>query len=217
MNTLNATTQQACNDLLGTSLVIDGAFGPESNTARTTLLQKLKYIFSANKYVWGSPALIGIRMSDIFTDEFTDYGLILIGPNLYAFPMSTKPGASYLLKPENAAGCACLAEGQYLNMWKFQDTTEGFSGEPYCQQIGVCTIYRQKNKNIGDTIDRTIPNKGIFGINFHTWRNFNGAHVKNLSAGCQVMDEAVLVGEILGYIRTFVGDIDYTLLHKNDF
>lgn len=218
MNQLSASTQKACNDLMGSNLVVDGDIGPKSQDAIKSLLDKLKYIYSDRSYVWSDSNLIGVRMSDIFTDEFTDYGIITMNDTLYAYPISTKPGSKWLENPENPDGCACMLEGQYSKMWTFKDVFGGWTGDPYCQQINRCAIIRQKDKKVGDEIDRSVkPILGNFGINYHTWKNFNGSHVFNLSAGCTVMSETVLVGDIHDLLKKFPPQIDYTLLHKNNF
>jgi hypothetical protein len=220
MNKLSLSTQQTCNVLTGSTLTLDGELGSVSQAAIAHLLEKIKSIFHAKNYQWDVNNLIGIRMSDIFTDAFTDVGVINVGEKLYAFPISTKPGSKYLEHPENAHGTSCLAEGQYPAMWQFHDQIGGWTGDPYCAQISRCTVFRQIGKKAGDTIDRTHPDTGLFGINFHTWHGFNGPKVYNLSAGCQVMDEEVLMNEIHDFLKAcwpFPHSITYTLLHRNDF
>jgi len=218
MDNLALSTQKACNALINAGLTEDGILGNASNAATANLIAKLQNIFAQKNYIWGTNNLIGIRMSDAYTNEFTDYGAIITDTKLIAYPKSTKPGLTYLNHPDNAAGCACLKEGQYVGMWNFVDAYGGWTGDPYMQQVGNCTIYREVNH--GDSINRSsLINTGVFGINFHTWKNFNSNLVQNLSAGCQVMDENVLVGELLPYIQqTFKGtQTTYTLLHINDF
>ncbi|HKC69638.1 MAG TPA: hypothetical protein VKG26_15480, partial [Bacteroidia bacterium] len=195
MNTLALSTQKACNVLINAGLTEDGVLGNESNAAIANLKTKLQTIFTKKNYNWGTGNLIGIRMSDVYTNEFTDYGIIITDNQLIAYPKSTKPGLTYLNHPDNAAGCACLKEGQYHGMWNFVDVYGGWTGDPYMQQAANCTVYREVNH--GASINRNAEtNTGVFGINFHTWKNFNSNLVQNLSAGCQVMDESVLVGEL---------------------
>jgi|SRR6185437_4125673 len=218
MSNLALSTQKACNAIINAGLTEDGVLGQASNTAATNLIAKIQSVFTQKNYTWSPNNLIGIRMSDTYTNEFTDYGVIVIGNQLIAYPKSTKPGLTYLNHPDNAAGCACLKEGQYIGMWNFVDAYGGWTGDPYMQQAGHCNVYREVNH--GDAINRNAAvNTGVFGINFHTWKNFNGDLVQNLSAGCQVMDESVLVGELLPYIQqSFKGaPVTYTLLHINDF
>lgn len=219
MNTLVETTQQACDALINSGIDTDNNEGKLTDAAIAKLLQKLKDIFAAKGYVWSTNNLIGIRMDDTFTNQFSDFGIITMGDKLFAFPMSTKPGRYWLLHPEEAAGCGCLLEGQYKGMWQFHNTTTGWSGEPYMQQVANCTFIRQLNKNIGDSINRTItPITGMFGCNFHTWKGDNASIVGNLSAACQVMQMNIEVDEVLPYLtNAFVGINTYTLLHKNMF
>lgn len=155
-------------------------------------------------------------MSDIYTNEFTDWGCIILNGELIGFPISTKPGKYWLSQHgEDHKGCACLVEGQYRGLWQFNEVYNGWTGDPYCQQINQCTIYREMGE---DFINRNSPKEtGLFGINFHTWANFNIITVDNLSAGCQVMDESV-EKEIIPYLEKFDNPpITYTLLHIFDF
>jgi hypothetical protein len=219
MDVLVLNTQKGCNALISAGLAEDGISGPATIASAQFLTDKLKSVFASKNYVWSDNNLIGIRMSDEYTNEFTDIGVITEGGSLIAFPMSTKPGKSYLDKPENSAiGCACLKEGQYIDMWLFHDVFGGWTGDPYMQQQKKCQVYREVNHK--GFINRAASiDTGVFGINFHSWKNFNGNLIQNLSAGCQVMDENILVGELLPYLeKVFKGfPVTYTLLHKNDF
>ncbi|MFI5141857.1 MAG: hypothetical protein ACHQII_05830 [Bacteroidia bacterium] len=218
MNNLGLSTQKACNALINAGLTEDGILGDASNTATANLIAKIQNIFEQKNYMWSTNNLIGVRTSDVYTNEFTDYGVIVADNKLIAYPKSTKPGLTYLNRPDNAAGCACLKEGQYIGMWNFVDVYGGWTGDPYMQQVANCNVYREVNH--GTSINRSATvNTGVFGINFHTWKNFNGNLVQNLSAGCQVMDENVLTGELLPYLQqSFKGaPVTYTLLHIDDF
>lgn len=216
--TLGKSTQNACNILLNSGLTEDGSLGPMSNAAIANLIAKLKNIFETKHYVWSTNNLIGVRTSDVYTDEFTDIGIIVEGDSLMAYPISTKPGMKYLDHPENANGCACLKEGQYLNMWQFHDEFNGWTGDPYMMQVSPCNVYREVNH--GTSINRNAHvDTGLFGVNYHSWKGFNSEHVANLSAGCNVMNESVLVGEVLPHLeKSFKGTpTTYTLIHTDDF
>jgi hypothetical protein len=218
MSNLGLSTQQACNTLINAGLTEDGILGDASNAAAANLIAKIQNIFEQKNYTWDTNNLIGVRTNDVYTNEFTDYGVIIADNKLIAYPKSTKPGLTYLNHPDNAAGCACLKEGQYIGMWNFVDAYGGWTGDPYMQQAANCNVYREVNH--GAAINRSATvNTGVFGINFHTWKNFNGNLVQNLSAGCQVMDESVLTGELLPYLQQlFKGTpVTYTLLHIDDF
>lgn len=219
MEGLVLSSQKACDALIAAGLIENGVSGANTITAETNLLNKIKSIFAAKGYTWSENNLIGIRMSDEYTNDFSDYGIIIERDKLIAFYMSTKPGKFYLDKPENASiGCACLKEGQYIDMWLFHDVFGGWTGDPYMQQQKNCQVYRELNH--GTSINRAARiDTGVFGINFHTWKNFNGNLVQNLSAGCQVMDENILVGELLPYLKRLFENkpVTYTLIHKTDF
>lgn len=228
MENLNISTQRACNELISANLKLDGSIGLASQTAIANLVAKLKLIFTKKGYSWNNQNLIGVRTNDIFTDAFTDFGIIVIGETLVAFLISTKPGSKYLEHPENPKGTACLAEGNYPAMWQFHNQIGGWTGDPFCQQISRCKVYRQVGKKKGDKIDKSTVEVGLFGINFHTWKNFNSPNVLNLSAGCQVMQEYVMTNgkddnqldEVCEYLQKywpFPNSISYTLLLSEDF
>jgi hypothetical protein len=129
--------------------------------------------------------------------------------------MSTKPGSSYQKNDAYVAktgGCACVVPGQYQGMWAYRPAG-GWSGDAYLMQVGPCTIYRDKSE--GNTIDKSYSVKGLFGINFHSWKGDNSHTVDNLSAGCQVEEESVLL-QIINSLDVN-GNIDYTVLELADF
>jgi len=83
-----------------------------------------------------------------------------------------------------------LYEQQVLNSHKFITSGSWSSlwlGAPYFYQSGAIEIYRDGNKNA--TIDRTVKQTGLFGINFH--RAGLGSAVDNWSAGCLVVADSI--------------------------
>lgn len=211
--TLAQHTQQGLNELIGAGLTVDGDLGPATNQAILSLQNKLSDILAQKGY---SPcSLIGIRMSDEYTNHFTDWGVLTVKDKTVLFPMSTKPGSSYQKNDAYVAktgGCACLKEGQYKGVWAYHPAG-GWSGDPYLQQVAPVTIYRDKSE--GSTIDRSHEETGNFGINFHSWKGDNSQTVDNLSAGCQVEQEDVLL-QLVPMIDV-AGPISYTLIHFDDF
>jgi len=155
-------------------------------------------------------------MSDEYTNQFTDWGLICFGEATYLFPISTKPGSSYQKNDAYVAqvgGCACLLPAQYKGMWSYRPAG-GWSGDAYLMQVGPCTVYRDKSE--GPVIDKSITETGLFGINFHSWKGDNATTVDNLSAGCQVMDE-IYLEDVMPLLKQIQGNIDYTLIEFADF
>lgn len=220
MNKLNKWTQEGLNAILGTNLIADGIMGIKTQEAIKTLKTILLSSYFKNKYaVTGRYDFGAIRMDDKYTNQFTDWGFIWMDANIVLFPLSTKPGWSYVLNKDyvdGKEGCAVLAEGQHNHIWELQDT--GWTGKPFLKQIkGQVEIFR--DNDLDTDIDRTIKKVGYFGINFHSWKNFLGVYVKNLSAGCQVVRVEVF-DEIFPYLQAmnkqYPTGITYTLLHKNN-
>lgn len=215
---LNIFTQKGLSEFGFYTGAIDGVMGPLTQLAITDMLTKISKVFNDKKYVSsGDYELIGIRMDDAYTNQFTDWGVIVHGNSLSMFPMSSKPGAQYFLNEQyidSVKGCACLVEGQYPHVWRLSNT--GWSKMPFLAQVAPVTVYRDSDRDY--MLDRVGMNTGMFGINFHSWAGFFMNFVQNLSAGCQVT-QADVHDMIWPYIELMAksGDITYTLLHFNDF
>ena len=213
--TLIEATQAGADSIINAGLTIDGSQGPATTNALHELISKLKIYFTHKNYEWFDSMLIGIRTNDEYTNKFTDWGILINGEQVYIVPISTKPGASYQKNPVYIAkvhGCACLVPGQYKGMWKYSNS--GWSGDPYLMQVAPVTIYR--DSSMGNIIDKTKTDTGLFGINFHSWKGFGIDFVQNLSAGCQVMDEIYLL-DIMPILQKLTGAITYTLIDFSDF
>jgi len=214
--TLIEATQEGVDAIIAAGLNPDGDEGNLTLTALKKFETLLKAYFASKNYVWQDQMVIGIRMDNKYTNQFTDWGVIYDHGNIYIIPISTKPGASY---QKNAAyvaehgGCACIVPGQYLNMWSYRPKGGWSGGDPYLMQISPCTIYR--DSSMGDTIDTSKTETGMFGINFHTWKGFAIQFVQNLSAGCQVMDEEYLL-DIDFILQKFLS-VSYTCIEFSDF
>lgn len=207
--TINHHTQQACNYLLTAQIGVDGIIGNESMRSINLLLAKLRRKFVAEGWEWKEQNFIAIRMDDNYTNQFTDWGIITKNESLIAFPMSTKPGWGYVKNKQYIAGkkgVACLAPGQYVNMWERGKSS--WTGKPYLQQITPVVVYR--DPDMDDEVDKDLSEKGLFGINFHSWKNFLSTLVGKLSAGCQVVKSDIL-DMIWPYIPE--GKITYTLIN----
>lgn len=216
--TLNQHTQTFLKIMGLYSGGIDGAMGPLSQQAISDMMNLIASAFANQRYSLDKDYnLIGVRASDLYTNKFTDWGVITHGNSLSAFPMSTKPGSKYFLNKQyidSVKGCACLKEGQYSRVWV--EMNNGWSGMPYLMQTRDVTVYRDSDMDYA--IDTDHESTGLFGINFHSWTSFTANFVQNLSAGCQVI-QADVHKDIWPYIHEMSkhGSITYTLLKLDDF
>jgi hypothetical protein len=173
------------------------------------LTAMLKAYFEAQEWNWNDTQIIGMRMTDDYDDEFSDWFIIYKDGIPIAVKGSTKPGAEKAGK-----GSFVLKEGQVKGMWRKGTTT--WSGDDYLQQVQPCTGYVDNSG--GASIDRDSTTKtGLFGINFHSWKGIGESiHVYNVSEGCQVTDEEEnkVAFEVINQI---VGDIDSVTIFTPNF
>ena len=137
--------------------------------------------------------IIGIRSKTAKVDEF---GCQLMVAWKFrgqwhdrSWAITTYPGKTYLIQRLlNPAGCAILAEGQYLNTYKI-DYHRG-EYKALCQRLGPVAVFRDKNKDYKFDLDKKTLMHGMFGINIHNSRdNMRTTRVGSHSAGCQVFQD----------------------------
>jgi len=218
----NIYTQQFLNAVMGSNLVEDGVLGNLSQAAINDFISKTSLIFASKGYEVSPYNLMAVRTNDTFTDTFSDWMVIFYPNNLIAVPCSTKPGSYYIAKPENKEGTAVVKEGQYKKVWKLVKNTGLLSNfwtgsKYYLQQVAPITIFRDFNKD--GKLDRVKEVSGLFGIFCHSWKNFFGFRVYNLSAGCQVLreDELICLQTYIEIMQREQGLITYTLLSLQDY
>ena len=217
---LNHFTQEACNNILGSSLKIDGQLGPISNKEIDNLLSKVLSVLAKKGIKLKKTALLSLRMDDKFSNQFKDWGFIFINNSIRCFPISTKPGWSYVKNKQwvdKVKGVLVIKEGFYPNLWRIGQTK--WTGKNHLIQVGKVNIYR--DSNLDEVFDRgQIYNVGPeVGLNFHSWLNALGVYVNNLSAGCQVVQSNVL--DLIWPLITQIADenggfIDYTVINKKE-
>lgn len=224
--------QKACNQLLKDTLVVDGVKGALTTIAEIKLQEKLIQLFMSKSYRLEELNLVGIRMSDTYTNKFSDWCIVFSNSPVYEkkivsiIPISTLPGVygvGAIMNPQWIAGkfgTAVLKEGQYYNVYRLYNTQRGWSGAPYLMQEGnKVTVYRDGNRTW--SLDRVEEHSGYFGINFHTWKGYGAEIVNNLSLGCQVTKQSDMNLIVPTFIEMTNNDQDrlitYTLLHATDF
>lgn len=169
---------------------IDGIVGPLTlNGVKNYINDQIK----ARNWRQPQTEFVWLRLNQNFDNRFSDIcvrfnnGIVDM-----IMPCSTKAGDFYVYNPltvGGVTGTAVATEQQVLNSHKF--ITSGtwstlWLGAPYFFQSGAIEIYRDSNRD--KKIDKTVKQKGYFGINFH--RAGIGSAVDNWSAGCMVVPDA---------------------------
>lgn len=226
--------QKVINLLSEKQISVDGIKGKkETIPAEKELVDRLKEYFKKKKWRWNQLNAIGLRTDDIYTNQFTDYLLLVTNNEIIPFPFSTKPGIQAVYKNAKATilgkqGVLCLKEDEnYEDIYKFQGAW--WSGKPFLWQCkGGMKGYRDNDYD--NVIDKhTIhidTDNAQFKANMHSWAGWFShlvSYVNNigqkisLSEGCMVMqvqfwDKAYMI-MLEGNPNGFM---DWTLLHVNN-
>jgi len=188
--------------------------------------QKVKSIVQSKNYRFYTDPfdmnIVGIRTNDNTPNVFNDFICFAYmddqaKPQIKVYEATTDPGTYWLLNPMSVKGTAIVKPGQYRNMWKI-----GLhSGYRALIQYGICTVYRDNDKNGTIDVVPTSLDIGVFAINYHhaAWISQT---VDKWSAGCQVDKKEEDFNESMKLvdkqIAAGLGDIfTYTLLEENDF
>lgn len=172
---------------------IDGDFGPQSNLAAKSFLERLDIALigvGAPKISASQLRIIGIRMTETFSDTFDDILVRLGDPALplLLVPGTTDAGNFYIKNKlatyRNVTGTFAIKEGHYPDLWQFHRETWWLENQPFFSPVSNCKGYRDNNKN--SVLDRTMPVQEVgpdAGIMCHTMGA--GNVIYNYSAGCQ--------------------------------
>jgi len=190
---------------------------------------------------------VGIRINKTYTNKFGDVAVMWYPeqpektrlvemstlPGLYGKGAILEPQPIYTKKfPNGFRGTAVLQKGRYRNSWFLvnQNGTRyggGFfrqwSGGPYLMQYGSVLIGRDGDRNLEvNPSDFEWDNNGAggveFGINHHSYFQYEGEIVNTISLGCQVFQRTRLNWlysfwtECLNFDKDKL--ITYTLLEK---
>ena len=161
--------------------------------------------------------LLGIRNDNKATNLWDDTLVVSYNDGredkVLIFKQFTTDPGFYFLKTKilNPKGCFFLKEMQHLKMF----TVGLHQGKiKALVQYKPVTGYRDANKD--DTLDTTLEDKGMFGINLH--HGYNSFIVHNNSAGCQVLKNVKDLEQLLPLFKlhedSFGKGINYTLTSK---
>jgi len=180
--------------------------------------------------IWGDPWrlwLFGIRASTRNANAFDDtLGCAYVDDDglwcVHYWPGTTDPGTYWLEHPIDAAGCAILVAGQYLDTW----TIDLHAGQyqALCQRAGKVSVYRDATGDDKLHLDAATIITGFFGINIHAATQRPGAistRVDKWSAGCQVHASAAGFAQMMELARMQVEKtgrttFSYTLMEQTE-
>jgi hypothetical protein len=213
---INKQLQLFLNWLLKGEIVplsVDGVLGEKSNRAIQLAITRLQKEFAKRGWSWNPTFnFIGIRTDDDFDNRFDDFFVCFAYNTLIACEASTVSGMQGVLNGPNkwhkgVNGTLVIQADQQID-YLFVDPNDA-KCEAYLQTVfgnseqakafknwsGGAFLYQNNNfyylrDNDGDNlIDYTKVYYGgawEIGGNIHSWKNFEGQTVENLSIGCQV-------------------------------
>lgn len=160
------------------------------------LVESLGYDFYLEPYKLN---IIGLRQKlhtnafdDTMVVSFTDYTNTEI---VYTYPITTDPGISSLMSPQNRKGTAILVEGQYKETHAIDYHRGNYLA--LCQRLGPVQVYRDTNKDKEHNLDCDTIDTGFFGINIHK-AGVISKLVDGWSAGCQVFQKS---DDFVGFMK----------------
>jgi hypothetical protein len=126
-----------------------------------------------------------IRRAGNFDDNITVFYKVAGVWKLFVYKSTTDPGATYLQRPLNVAGCAIMAEGFYRGAYSLLT----HKGKPALKQVGTIKVYRDSNKDmILDFNKADLRDAGAeCAINIHYSSGVAINDIGAWSAGCQVI------------------------------
>ena len=181
----------------------DGSIGPKTRDAATLWLQKL-YIKLGWK--WHDNDLTWLRMSDVFTDKFSDFCFTVSNGKIVAIsPATTKPGKYWVKNPVTVGGVTgtgIQSEGQELGTHEWIAVGKkkwGGHKVGYAMQIAPIFVYRDGNKN--NILDRNLRKIAPKWYGFFMHAMGKGFSIWNWSAGCLGMSLANWIKNVVPYFK----------------
>ena len=172
-------------------LVVDGLFGKASWKKLKELWvpyseSQIKKAVLSKGYFWTPFSIVGIRNSDTYnkvTNHYDDHITLTTKEEFHCWPATTDPGLHWMKNPLNKDGCAILAPGQYVNVYKISKHQGKY--DALCQRGGKVRVFRDGDRD--DVYEYKNDDIGYFGINIHRSSMYRTSEIINKwSAGCQV-------------------------------
>lgn len=134
------------------------------------------------------------------------------------YPITTDPGTTSLVYPENIKGTAVLVPDQYLGAYAISRHRGKY--DALCQVKDVVTVYRDKDRDKHIDIEEDSIDRGYFGINIHRSSFYESDRVNGWSAGCQVFKKNADFTEFMARVKLsasiYGNRFTYTLFDEND-
>ena len=199
--------------------------------------QEVKQLMLSMEYKWFDgimdPNLVFFRMSEIYTNEFSDYFCICLkdqnGSEYFRlWSCSTKPalyGKGAVMEPNTIhgiKGVGVLAHGQHLGAWKMTNFDQLKYGDPFkgnphlvpsMHQVGKFKCYRDGNLDTKINKEILMDSFPEDGFNFHyatgKYLSFKNSGYLPWSTGCPTSTPDVLIVafDVLEKTIAFSGDI----------
>lgn len=195
----------------GHSITIDGIVGPQTRKIATAYL---KDQFRFNSFLFTDDNIVAKRMSDDYTDKFSDFAFVINkGKVVSIIPWTTKPGKYWVHNPVTVGGITgtgCMVEGQWMESHRYEKTAKRRWGKAgYFLQLNPIKIYRDGNKD--NILDKNVITKAPSWYGFFLHAMGRGFSIWNWSAGCNGCSKALWQQNIDPYFED--GDIiNYTIL-----
>ena len=174
----------------GYNLGKSGADGIVGKLTKSAAYKYAKLKSKQNGHTWFTENLVEVRMSNVFTDKFTDVCIIINNDYcVEVIPWTTKPGKYYVNNPLTVGGIkgtGCVMEGQTLYSHKYFSKSKlswGGSLFGHFKQIADLNIYRDGNMDNKLDANITTVAPSWFGFFIHSMGK--GFSIWNWSAGCR--------------------------------
>lgn len=153
--------------------------------------------------------LTGWRLKNARPNYFDDFFTVFSPINgvFRGYPITTRPGTSWLKRLMNPKGAAILKPGQYIDAYQIGQ----HKGEVALRQVRPVSVYRDCNLDVKCDTDEKTVETGMFGLHIHAVGSYS-LLVNLWSAGCQVFQYR---SDLINLCQTFLtktGPYTYTLV-----